>query len=197
MKSSVPILQRQHTHISRTNMKTCQELLYESINIADNPNFWKWFGNSKIVDEQGNPLVVYHGSTRGGISQSGTRNSFFSSDYTVAKTYSEDDYESAKGENPIIQSMFLKIENPLIVDAQGNAWMDIEYNGHSITTNDLPAIGRRQGHDGVIVFNVEDNVADEQLPSSTIYITLGKKAQIKSATGNNGDFDPNDPDITH
>ncbi len=25
-------------------------------------NFWAWFGDSKIVDEQGRPLVVYHGS---------------------------------------------------------------------------------------------------------------------------------------
>jgi hypothetical protein len=25
-------------------------------------NFWKWFKNSKIVDNKGNPLVVYHGS---------------------------------------------------------------------------------------------------------------------------------------
>lgn len=27
-------------------------------------NFYKWFGDSKVVDEQGRPLVVYHGSTR-------------------------------------------------------------------------------------------------------------------------------------
>ncbi len=24
-------------------------------------NFWKWFGNSKVVDDEGRPLVVYHG----------------------------------------------------------------------------------------------------------------------------------------
>ena len=27
-------------------------------------NFYKWFGDSKVVDEQGRPLVVYHGSTK-------------------------------------------------------------------------------------------------------------------------------------
>jgi len=27
-----------------------------------NDNFWKWFGNSKVVDKQGNPIVVYHGT---------------------------------------------------------------------------------------------------------------------------------------
>ena len=26
-------------------------------------NFYKWFGNSKVVDEQGRPLVVYHGTS--------------------------------------------------------------------------------------------------------------------------------------
>jgi hypothetical protein len=26
-------------------------------------NFWQWFGKSKAVDEQGRPLVVYHGTT--------------------------------------------------------------------------------------------------------------------------------------
>lgn len=27
-------------------------------------NFWKWFGDSKVVDASGKPLVVYHGSQR-------------------------------------------------------------------------------------------------------------------------------------
>jgi len=25
-------------------------------------NFWKWFGNSKVIDEQGRPIVMYHGT---------------------------------------------------------------------------------------------------------------------------------------
>jgi hypothetical protein len=27
-------------------------------------NFWRWFGNSKVVDERGRPMVVYHGTDR-------------------------------------------------------------------------------------------------------------------------------------
>lgn len=30
-------------------------------------NFWNWFGDSKVVDSQGRPLVVYHGSDVSGI----------------------------------------------------------------------------------------------------------------------------------
>jgi hypothetical protein len=35
----------------------------------DNPNFARWFGASKAVDEAGNPLVLYHGSGAKRISE--------------------------------------------------------------------------------------------------------------------------------
>lgn len=27
-------------------------------------NFWKWFGNSKVIDNTGRPLVVHHGTSK-------------------------------------------------------------------------------------------------------------------------------------
>lgn len=40
-----------------------KELLRESlITPLFNDNFKKWFNNSKVVDENGEPLVLYHGS---------------------------------------------------------------------------------------------------------------------------------------
>ena len=43
---------------------TIREYLNENQNTETNinDNFWKWFGNSKVVDKQGNPIVVYHGT---------------------------------------------------------------------------------------------------------------------------------------
>mgnify|MGYP000644447183 FL=1 len=32
--------------------------------VLNNPNFVRWFGDSKVVDSEGNPLVVYHGTNR-------------------------------------------------------------------------------------------------------------------------------------
>ena len=29
--------------------------------VTDTPEFKKWFGDSKVVDDNGKPLVVYHG----------------------------------------------------------------------------------------------------------------------------------------
>ena len=31
-------------------------------NVTDNPNFKWWFADSKVVDDNGEPLVVYHGT---------------------------------------------------------------------------------------------------------------------------------------
>ncbi len=34
---------------------------------TETPEFKRWFGNSKVVDDKGNPLVVYHGTLAGNI----------------------------------------------------------------------------------------------------------------------------------
>lgn len=45
-------------------VKNLKEISKDSIKEDSNLNdkFYKWFGDSKVVDEQGNPLVVYHGT---------------------------------------------------------------------------------------------------------------------------------------
>jgi hypothetical protein len=63
-------------------------------------NFWRWFSGSRVVDEQGRPLVVYHG-TSGDVSEfslgklghvTGARSAklgfFFASNPKTASTYS-------------------------------------------------------------------------------------------------------------
>ncbi len=67
----------------------------------DNPAFAKWFGQSKVVDDAGKPMVVYHG-TKGNIdafspeklgsatgAQSATQAFFFTDKPAVADTYAE------------------------------------------------------------------------------------------------------------
>lgn len=161
------------------------------------PQFNNWFSGSKIVNDSGLPMVLYHGSTRGGITQSTTQNSFFSASKEVARTYSVDDYFGRKGEAPVVQAVYLKIANPLEVDASGDEWMRVEFDGARYTTDELARKAKRMGHDGLIVRNVIDNVADEELPPTDIYVTLGGKTQIKSAMGENVSFDPSNPDISY
>ena len=163
-----------------------------------NENFKKWFGDSKVVDKDGRPLVVYHGSAVGGITKSDTRATFFSSSNEVANSYAENapasDFPGAEEER-INQAVHLRMVNPLVLDGEGGDWHSIPYNGKVYSTNDLIREAKKRGHDGIIIRSVFDDIADDIMAPSDIYITLGGKAQIKSAIGNSGAFNPNDPNI--
>jgi hypothetical protein len=74
----------------------------------------EWFGNSKIVDKNGDPLVVYHG----------TDVEFDKFDPTKARKgwlgkgfYFTGDETEAAGFGKIVKPFYLKIENPFIVEA--------------------------------------------------------------------------------
>lgn len=68
---------------------------------TETPEFKRWFGDSKVVDEAGKPLVVYHGSTadfsefdsgKGGATTgapSAKKGFFFTNDSSVAGGYAE------------------------------------------------------------------------------------------------------------
>jgi hypothetical protein len=69
-------------------------------------NFWKWFGDSKIVDKNGKPLIVYHGSEN-----IDSIEIFKSSKGHPYNFFSEDEYEAERYTNQNknnIKSFYLK-----------------------------------------------------------------------------------------
>lgn len=174
-------------------------------------NFWRWFGDSKVVDASGKPLVVYHGSPdarfiqedgvfksqneRWGMGEGGGA-FWFAKDRSVANTYADDrrafDYQRAE---PDVIPGYLKLENPLIVDAGGKAWREAQSRGK---TRDVIDEARENGNDGVIIRNVRDNynsVESGRNERATDTYVVFDSTQIKSATDNTGAFDPASPDI--
>jgi len=158
--------------------------------------FKKWFGDSKVVDENGKPLVVYHGSESAGFSEFSDKGigSFFSSSRLNASTYSGSRAEVENGaRQPGVYSVYLKIENPLVVNWNGKEW----YQGESEfeKTDDAAKFAKANGYDGVILREVKDPGSDNYSHVvADIYVAF-EPTQIKSATGNQGTFDPNDPSI--
>lgn len=109
------------------------------------PEFKRWFGDwendpenaSKIVDENGEPLVVYHGTTKAGFDVFDTRGrgktegtgAFFTDVERVAGTYSDnavnvtldEDFgfiSEGRGNYPV----FLNIRTPYVFEANGRNW---------------------------------------------------------------------------
>lgn len=161
-------------------------------------NFWRWFGESKAVDADGRPLVVYHG-TEADFDKFKVSNAeaygegiYFASDRTMP--------EGEFGAGGRVIDAYVRIINP----SDGNvpdgiestkAWADFqkEHGNHKGDAADAfenytdfrNAAIRESGHDGVIVENDEYGI-------EVVAFTEG---QAKSADANNGDYSSGDSNI--
>lgn len=190
---------------------------------TDTPAFRRWFGDSKVVDAQGKPLVVYHGTGQamhGGafspdLAKSEGAGFYFSHSPLMKNpaTNANDYAANRSGDSANVIPVFLRMTNPLVVgftepmpagDKAISAWLDRmqKFNRSIDMTKERyyrNAIREAMagGHDGVIVRNVEDvpNDAGRRfIDEADVYIAF-RPEQIKSAIGNRGTFDPGNPDI--
>ncbi len=168
---------------------------FKKIAQTETKQFKKWFGKSKVVDESGKPMVMYHGTTADFnifSKEKAKRPGFFfvpeARRKKVAGYYSQ-------GNPNGIKAVYLKIENPLI----------------STTAEKIDPLLKNHGdHDGII------RIADSDMPEMTYYdydsdtvkteqlkkgdiveVVVFESEQIKSATDNIGTFDRSNPDINY
>jgi len=139
-----------------------------------NAAFRKWVRDSQVVDTNGDPLVVYHGTrddAPGGKRFAGQfyDESHFSESREVA--------ERMAGPEGRIIPVYLSIQNPKYVEDLGNAssWSDAMYEA------------MEDDHDG---FAYENEYEGGGMSFMTFWNT-----QIKSAEENDGTWDADDPDI--
>lgn len=144
-------------------------------------NFWRWFGDSQVVDSRGRPLVVYHGTETHGFNtfeQRGENDGYF---FTTEKALAE----GFAGNFGRTMGAYLAIKKPADQRDNPDAFEDFMAGG----AHRKALMG--QGHDGAIITEPE---GDHALGDETVYIAFNPE-QIKSATENRGTFDPKDPDI--
>jgi len=167
---------------------------------TNTPEFKRWFGDSKVVDENGKPLVVYHGTgyditvfrrpskkkqRNFGAAQSAL-GFFFSDEAKYAEAYSRQSIYDGREWNANLIPVYLSIKNPKIepiskIDTIESSWTKSDAENYVANLKEL-------GYDGIIfegrtrIGNLREYVAFEP-------------TQIKSATGNVGTFDATNPDI--
>jgi len=187
-------------------------------------NFWRWFGSSRVVDAEGRPLVVYHGTGRqygnrgelisgdfdtfdaglsGKASKTGAPEGtfFFSNDPEVASSYTvswRGDFSETYRDNANVMPVYLKIDKPAKVNAKGENWRDVLYKGDYLDVNEIAGMVHEAGkNDGMIVSKVKDKgVGKTSGKPANTYVAFSP-TQIKSATGNRGTFDPASPNILY
>lgn len=180
-------------------------------------NFKNWFGDwennpskaSKVVNEDGTPKAVYHGTTSNfttfDTQRFNTREN--SGDYVGEGFFFTDKESTAKKYGSSIMPVYLNLRNPLIINTEndgkkfrstflnmyqkGNKKLrDLiggDYDYFSIMKENPSAIRQelqRRGYDGLI-----DNLYGQ-------YAVFNSE-QIKSATDNIGTFDKNNADIRY
>lgn len=182
--------------------------LKKSLRAPTTDAFKRWFGDSKVVDADDNPLVVYHGTGQlddntadGAIGQFMDFSPvWFAADAGLANVYAA---QSAYGD-PTIYPAFLSVQRPLRMSFDmdqgalpvvpyarrlGVSEEDIDFyqDGPAydfVRSRPFVEAAQSKGYDGFIVN--EDGVPTYAVFDST---------QIKSATGNIGTYDVTSPDI--
>ena len=162
--------------------------------------FKNWFGDwehdpqnaSKVVDENGEPLAVYHYTDYEGNVLRTTNDYGMGALHFYTSNRDGKPAESQKYYGSREIAAFLNFRNPQIIDAQGNYYDNISYNGRSYDTYGIAADARKLGFDGVIINNVREFGGAD---IGTDWLAFNP-TQIKSATDNRGTYDPKNPDIT-
>lgn len=166
--------------------------------------FKDWFGDwennpesaSKVVNENGTPRVVYHGTKSDAFT-------VFDSSKANKKLlnrlgngyYFAADIESAERYGDNVVSAYLDIKNPYRVYGKREGGMieqmaeDFGMNASEINRNDIQDILKEHGYDGVMLY--QNKFAD----CGTM--VAFEPTQIKSATDNIGTFDRNNSDIRY
>ena len=152
---------------------------------TDTPEFTRWFKDSKVVDDQGKPLVVYHGTRPGGDinvfeSRGPTDGVYFTPDTKYAEGFTENVFEDT-GERGAIYPVYLSIQKPYIVRTEFGTEKADDFLYRGLDRTKLKA----QGYDGAMLY----------LDGELDQVIAFEPTQIKSTTGNVGEFDEANPDI--
>jgi hypothetical protein len=150
--------------------------------------FKSWFKGSKVVDADGKPLVVYHGTKanftsfdRKRIGETGDfgvlgSGFYFTDDIQNAENYAR----NAEGfDEPRVISVYLKIQNP--------------FKGGSFDSTKMPTEQKAKKMRDALVKKGYDGIQYETGYGQTWYVAFSPN-QIKS-TDNVGTFDPKSDDI--
>ena len=152
--------------------------------VRQNPestNFQTWFGDSKVVDENGEPLVVHHGTDR--RFETFNTPAYFTIDKKLAEVFGDE-----------VFSVYLSLKNPYILN-DASSWANINISvtderseeifndlknvvgEDGISIEDVSAWAKQKGYDGVIAKDIWET--EDASVLTDVYIAF-TPTQIKS-----------------
>ncbi len=156
---------------------------------TETSQFKRWFKDSKIVNADGSPKIMYHGTLHGGFNvfDGGKDYWYFSDSMEYANSFAgikEDGtfYENTKDGmekgyyTPKVYEAYLSVQNPFV-------------------TEDQDVIEDALYWDRTLAQKLRDKGYDALMLKDGSQVIVLNRSQIKSATDNVGTFDPENPNI--
>jgi hypothetical protein len=175
-----------------------------SLRAPETEAFKRWFGDSKIVDRNGEPKVMYHGLAKDttDFTRKTERGApiFLTDDPAFAERFAAESYAgiAAPSAGPHIMPLFVRAENPFDyqnlrhiyrlkeeVSLEDDIW-------DSIRRGDWEAIESSEVQDAIQMAGFDAFYVKE---GGRKNLAVYQPNQVKSATGNIGTFEPTSPDI--
>ena len=158
-------------------------------NTTETRQFKRWFGDwqndpahaSKVVNADGTPKVVYHGTNAEFTAFNSSDGTYW---FSGSRDYAESMAEERSGD--VLMQAFLDIKNPYYAKLPVGKFSDPNSEAKIIRE------AKAGGYDGLVI---EADTTNELL-KDTFYVAF-QPNQIKSATDNIGTFDKNNPDIRY
>jgi len=180
---------------------------------TDTAQFKKWFGDSKVVNEDGSPMIMYHGTDSnifefnknkiGKNFPDTSKGFYFTNRSRMAGIYSDSMANAVSEWNPKskfskevkpganIVPVYLSLKNPKIIDITNN---DNYFSPENLLDeNNGKAVldAKKEGYDGLII---KKNVDSKFSHSVAVAF---EPNQVKSAIGNTGEYSTTNPDIRY
>lgn len=163
-------------------------------------NFADWFGGSKAVNDNGEPMLGYHGTQ---WKPTAVNAAFRPAQHGI---FFADSPDAASGFYWRLITGYLRMMNPYYADMEGaniyGSFVGQPSRAPLPSLRSITATAKDRGHDGVIVERIlpimdrsalEDYERGKDLAAT--WLIAFDPSQIKSATANNGDFSMRTPSI--
>lgn len=196
------------------------ESLMAPSELVRDPNFARWFEGSKAVDKYGEPLMLTHGTLSGQINefrpnthfgtpiQANTRIEALqeakdmppsSVNFAARKLLGSDDA-------PTNIPVYLSVQNPKrLRDDLGDSWLPSIRTARDEGFDSIVYLNRAElsddAHEAILKeelrsgFSLNDDEIRAVAPEVADSYIVFDPRQVKSATGNRGTYDPDNPDI--
>lgn len=124
--------QAEKMDVSQEKLYQLPQEAYDAQGKADinTPEFKAWFGNSKVVDDAGQPLKMVHFSNNDFSQFDKSRAGLNNDESSIGFWFADrDDFAFNNENHPVKYDVYLKMENPLIIEGSGtetNPWADTD-----------------------------------------------------------------------